>query len=133
MLFKISEVGRPALPIANRVQLEPKLMQADPLEPVTRELYHFDIKRRAWAADRLDVKLEKLAIPSLLWAVVPKHWSQQIESRRLGTLVQAVLEVRPHHAGGGLWSQCDLPAVAGREPVHLLHAPIAVFARSLDP
>src|SRR5260370_26101170 len=107
-------------------------MQADPVKPVTRELYYFGIKRRAWATDRLDIKLKKLAIASLLCAGVPKHRSQEIEARRLGASIQAVLEVRPDHAGSSLSSQRNLPVAAVSASVHLFREVIAAQAVSLD-
>src|SRR5258708_15111379 len=132
ILFQALEVGRPASRIANRVQLEPQIAEAKPLQPITRQLNYLDVERGTGATDRLHVKLEKLPVAALLRAVVPKHRSQQIKTRRLGILVETMFEVGPDNAGGRLWSECNPAPTAVCEAVKLFGKRVAVVAGTPD-
>ena len=88
------DVRRPALLVADRVQLErvPRYLEA--LQQVGVELDHLGVDGRVVGADRLDRELPVLAVPSLLRTVVPPHRPDRVELLRLRLAMEPVLEVR---------------------------------------
>src|SRR6185437_14464008 len=65
-------------------------------------------------------ELVVLAEAALLHPVVAEHGQLVPDLHRLRLVVQAVLEVRPHHAGGALRAQRQVAVAAVLEAVHLL-------------
>src|ERR1700687_284873 len=125
------EVGGAALAVPNRVELEPQLAESHLLQPALCHLDDLRIERSAPDSDRFDVELEELAVAAFLGAVVAEHRADQVETRRLRTLVQITLEVGPHDPGRGLGPQGKVPPPAVVESVELLGHGVGVLAYAL--
>ena len=132
VLGQTAEVCRPALAVADRVQLQAQVLHANLIQPAEGQLDHLGVESGACATHDLDVELKELAVPSLLWLVVSKHGSDQIKTRGLWTLVEPALEVRAYNTGGRLWPERELLRATLVEAVQLFGHRVRVFADPLD-
>ena len=85
------DVGRTALAVSDRIELEHVVGDADAPQKLCVQLNDLGIDRRVVGTDRLDGKLPVLAVAPTLWPVVPPHRADRVELLRLGFTVQAVL------------------------------------------
>ena len=114
------EIGGPAFSVADGVQLEPVVGDAEAAEQRVVELDHLRIERGVLGADRLDIQLPVLAEAPLLRTPVAVDRLVRVELLRLRLAVQAVLEVGAHDRSGGLGAKRERPVTAVLERVHLL-------------
>ncbi len=114
------EIGRPTLRVANGVQLEPVLGDAEAAEQRVVKLDHLRIERGVLGADRLDVQLPVLAEAPFLRTPVAVDRFVRVELLRLRLAMEAVLEVGAHDRGGRLRTKRERPVAAVLECVHLL-------------
>ena len=91
---QLLDVGRTAVLVADRVQLEHVIGDADAAQKLRVELNHLRVDRRVIGADRLDRELPVLAVAPALRPVVPPHRPDRVQLLRLGLALQAVLHVR---------------------------------------
>src|SRR5712692_479768 len=71
------EVRGPTFGVADGVELQPQLVESELAQPGGGDFDHFRVQGWALGPDRLDVELEKLAVATLLRAVVPEHRPHQ--------------------------------------------------------
>src|ERR1700693_1515984 len=120
------------LGVADRVELQVKVAQAQLTKPCGTELDDLSVKRGARRADGFDVELEKLPVAALLRAVVSKHRSDEEEARRLRALVQTGLEISADDSGGRLGSERGVPSPTIVEAIQLFGDGIGVSSDALD-
>ena len=123
------EVGGPAGGVADRVQLEPVLADAEPTKERVEQVNHLRVDGGIVAADGLEVELPELAVAPLLRAAVAVHRPDREELLGLGFAVQTVLEVRAHDPGGRLGAEGQRTVGAIGERVHLLRDDVGSLAR----
>ena len=104
------EIGRAALAVADRIQVDGHVGHAARGVEAQAELDQLRVDRRTGVADGLDVPLPELAIAARLRPIVAEHRAAQADAHRLRQGLHAVLEVGTHDAGGRLRPQ--RPAVA---------------------
>src|SRR5260370_15411527 len=126
------EVRGPAFAVADGVQLETKVAEAELAQPIPGQLDDLGVERGRGASDRFHVELKELSVATLLGPVIAKHRPDQIKTRGLRTLVQAALEVGPHNSGSRLGAQGQAAAAAVLESIKLLGECVCVFARTFD-
>ena len=78
------EVRGPACRVADRVQLQVVVGDPEPAKQLVVELDHLGVAPRIVRADRLQVELPELAVPSLLRAAVAVEGLYGIELLRVG-------------------------------------------------
>ena len=126
------DVRRPAVGVADRVEVEHAVPDAEPVGQRRVELDDLGVDRRVVGADRLDRELPVLAVPALLRAVVPPHRADRVELLRLRLAVQAVLEVGARDRRGRLRSQRERAAASVLERVRLLLDDVRALAGRAD-
>ena len=126
------EVGRPALAVADAVELQAQVLETDLVQPLACQLDHLCVQPRRRASDRFHVELEELPVAALLWPVITEHRTEQIKTRGLRTLVEAAFEVSAHHSRGRLRSQGQVSPSAVVETIKLFGHRIGVFSHALD-
>ena len=114
------DVRGSAVAVADRVDLEHVLRDAESAQQLGIELDHLRIDRGIIAPDRLDRELPVLAVPALLRTVVPPHRPDRVQLLRLRLPVQPVLEVRAADRRRRLGTESQRPRAAVREGVRLL-------------
>ena len=128
-LVQLLEIRGAAVPVADRVQLEPPAFDPEPPQQLRVELDHLRVERRVVGAHRLDVQLPELAELSALRRGVPVHRPDQERLHRLRLAEEAVLDVRARHGRRSLGSQRQRAVTAVRERVHLLLDDVGALAR----
>ena len=119
---QLSDVGRPTHRVADRIEEDLRVGDADlAVEPVG-QLDDLGIDGRARIADRLHVKLPELAVPSCLGPVVAEHRPDQGQLHGLGQRLHPVLDVGPDDPGGRFGTERPGLALVGPrgEPEELL-------------
>ena len=119
-LVQALEVGRPAAPVADRVEPQLPLRDAEAPKQLVVELDHLGVDGRVLGADRLDRELPVLAEPPALGSRVPVHRRDREELLRLRLAVEPVLEVRADDRRRPLGPQRQRPAAPVGERIHLL-------------
>ncbi len=116
------DVGRPARGVADRVELDLDAIEPGLAVEPRPELDDLGIDRRAGVADRLDVELPELPVPSRLRPVVPEHRPGLRDLDRLRPGVHPVLDVGSRDPGGRLRAEGPRLALlrSRREPEELL-------------
>jgi len=126
---QLLEICRSAVPVTDRVQLEPPTVDAEPPQQLGVELDHLRVERRVVGAHSLDVQLPELAELSALRRGVPVHRPDQERLHRLRRAVEPVLDVRARDRGRALGSQRQRAVTAVRERVHLLLDDVGALPR----
>ena len=114
------EVGRPALSVTDRVELELEAGHAQPPEQVGVQRDQLGVDRRIVGADCLHRELPVLAEAAALRRRVTPHWPHRVELQGLRLAVHPVLHVRTNDRRRGLRPQRQRAAAAVLERVHLL-------------
>ena len=114
------DVGRPAVPIADRVQVQCVVGDPYATQQFAVELDELGVDGGIVGADRLDGELPVLPIAAALRAVVTPHRADRVQLLRLRLAVQAVLHVRAADRRGGLRPQRQRAPPAVRERIRLL-------------
>ena len=125
-------VHRPAVPVAQAVQQQGELGQAEGAVGVVGGGDRLHVDRRVLGADRLEVELVELPVAARLRALVAERGAAGEDLDRQRALVQVVLEHGAEHAGGELGAQRDLTPAAVTEGVHLLAHDVARLAHTAD-
>ena len=97
---QLLDVRRAAGRVADRVEVNLDPVQTGVAVEAQRELDDLGVDRRTRIADRLDVELPELPIPTGLRTVVAEHRAGHRQLHRLRQRLHAVLDVRPGDAGG---------------------------------
>jgi hypothetical protein len=118
--WRVSAVDRAADPVAQAVQQQRVLAQAEGLVGVPGDGDRLGVDHRVLGADRLQVELVELPVAAGLGALVAERGAAGEDLDRQRAPVQVVLEDRAEHARGELRAQRDLPAAPVGERVHLL-------------
>ncbi len=114
-------VDRAAPLVAEAVEQQRVVAQAERPEGVVGEDDQLGVQRRVLRADRLGADLRELAVAALLGALVAVVRAGVPElDRQVALLVQVGLERGAQHGGGALGAQRELVAALGGEAVHLL-------------
>ena len=114
------EVGRPAVAIADRVQLQPVVRHAEPPKQFVVELDQLGVDGGVVRADRFDGRLVVLAEAAFLRRRVAVHRRNREQLLRLRLAVEAVLEVGADDRRRCLRAERQRTAPAVLERVHLL-------------
>ena len=119
---QLLDVGRTAVRVADRVDVDDDVAQPDVAVEARGELDLLGVDPGARVADRLDVELPELAEAAGLGPVVAEHRAGQRDLHRLRQRLHPVLDVGPDDAGGRLRAERPgLALVAPRgEPEQLL-------------
>ena len=88
--------------VADRVHVDDDALEPDVAVEAQRELDQLGVDPGARVADRLDVELPELAEPTGLRPVIAEHRPGHRQLHGLRERLEAVLDVRPDDAGGGL-------------------------------
>ncbi len=126
---QLLEVGGPALAAADRVQLQPVLLDPEPVQERVVELDDLGVDRGVVGADPLDRELPVLAVAAAARPPVPVHRADRVELLRLRLPVEAVLDVRPADRRSALGAERQRPVGAVGEGVHLLLDDVGADAR----
>ena len=119
-LDELLDVGRAAVRVADRVELQLPLLHAEPPEHLDVQLDHLCVDRRVVGADRLDRLLPMLAIAALLRRRVPVHRRLRVQLHGLRLPLHSVLEVGAADRRRPLGSQREPSTALVLEDVHLL-------------
>src|SRR5581483_1175600 len=117
---QLVDVGRPAFRVADAVQVQGIVPQAQGVVERPQEVDYLSVDRWALVADGLDAKLVVLAVAPGLGAVVAEHGADIEEPDGLRARAHAVLDVGPADAGGELRAQGQPVAASVLEEVDLL-------------
>ena len=115
-------VGGSAGGVADAVQLEGEVFQAELYEDLPAEAEDLGVNGGVGVTYGLDVELVELPEPARLGPGVAEHGGHDgVESDGLSAGVEAVLEVGPAYGGGGLGAEGEgVAARAVGDEVHLL-------------
>lgn len=114
-------VDRAALLVAQRVQQDPELAQAQRAVRLVGEDDQLGVQDRVLGADGLGADLREVAVAALLRALVAVVRAGVPElDGEVARLVEVGLQGRPQHGCGALGAQGELGAALGGEGVHLL-------------
>ena len=116
---QLLEVRGAAVPVADRVQLEPPAPDLEAPQELGEELDHLGVDRRVVRPHRLDVELPELAELAALRRRVPVHGPDEEGLHRLWLSVQAVLDVRAGDRRRALRPERQRAVASVRECVHL--------------
>ena len=86
------------------------------------------IYHRLGDPEDLHIDLVKLAMPPLLWALVPEHGTDGVKFNHGISRVQLVLDIGSHHRSGGLGAHSNTIPAAILKGVHLLLHDISFLA-----
>ena len=109
-----------AVLVAERVEQQRELGEAEGLVGVVGDRDRLGVDRRVLGADRLQVELVELPVPARLRPLVAERGAAGEHLHRERAPVQVVLKDGADHAGGELRAQRDVAAAAVGEGVHLL-------------
>ena len=123
------DVGGPADLVPDRVYEQPQAGHRDVRVPARLERDQLGVDRGILAPDRLGTELVVLPEAPPLHRVVAEHGHRIPDLDRLGQVVQAVLEIGPHHPRGALRTQRQLAVAPVPERIHLLAHDIGALAR----
>ncbi len=114
-------VDRAALLVAEAVDQQAVVAQAERAEGVVGQDDQLGVQRRVLRADRLGADLGELAVAALLGPLVAVEGARVPElDRQVAELVQVGLQRGADDRGGALGAQRELVAALGGEVVHLL-------------
>jgi hypothetical protein len=129
---QLLEIRGAARSVADRVELEAVLADAEVPEQRVVEVDDLGVDRRVVGADRLDRQLPVLAEASPLRPAVAEHRPDRVELLRLRLAVEPVLEVGTANRRGGFRAESERAAAAVLERVHLLPHHVRAFAGGPD-
>ena len=113
-------IFRPALLVANAVDVQLNAFQAQALEKLHHHFDQFGVDGgRVGTAQHFCVNLIELAIAPLLRPLAPKHRPDGVQFHRLWQLLHSVLKVGPRHRCGRLRPQAYGGFIAVLKAVHL--------------
>ena len=123
------DVAGAVVGLAERVEQQRHLAQAEPAVELPAERDHLDVEVRVVGAEHLDADLVELAVAAALRLLVPelRPGVPDLPRRR-----RPVLHERPAHAGGQLGPQRDVTAALVDEVVHLLRHHVGGVADALE-
>ena len=122
------DVRRAAGLVADRVELEREVGEAQLAVERRQQVDHLGVDERVGVADRLDAELRVLAVAARLRAVVAEVRADVEEPHRLRQARHAVLDVRPHDARRALRPQREHVVAAVLEEVDLLVDDVGALA-----
>ena len=123
------EVGRAALPVADRIQLEPVVRHPQTAKQLVVELDQLRVYGGIVRADGLDGGLVVLAVTALLRRRVAVHRRDREQLLGLRLAMKPVLDVGAHDRRGSLRAERQRPAPTVLERVHLLLDDVGAGAR----
>ncbi len=123
------DVARPVVRLAERVDEEGHLAQAEPLEEAPAEGDHLHVDVGIVGAKDLDVDLVELAVAAPLRLLVAEHRAGEPHLPRRH---RAVLGVGATHAGRDLRAQGDVATALVDEVVHLLGDDVGGLAHTVE-
>ena len=122
-------VGGPAVCIADRVQEQLVLGDADGPEQFRIELDHLRVDERIGASDHLERQLVVLAVAAPAGPAVAIHRREGVELDRLRLLEKTVLHVGACDRGGALRTKRERAIAPVGKGVHLLVHDVGGLAR----
>ena len=123
------DVVRPALLVADRVELQLPFGDADPAQELDVQLDELGIDRGVGGTDRLDRPLPVFAIAAAAGRAVAVHRRDGVRLDRLRLSVEAVFHIRPCDRGRAFRPQRQRPVTPVGERVHLLVDDVGRVAR----
>ena len=114
------EIRRPAVPVADRVEVQPVASDPEAPQELGVELEDLGVDRRVVRSDRLDRPLPVLSIAALLRTVVPVHRGHHVRLHGLRLAVEPVLDVGAADRRRPLRAECEHASAPVLERVRLL-------------
>ena len=119
-----------ALGATHGVDQQKKALEAGLAQNGNGQLDHFGVHRRRLRPDGFGADLIELPVAALLRPLAPEHRAHVEELHESGLLVEAMLDVGPHHRSRAFRPQREGGAVAVLERVHLFADDVGFFAHA---